>query len=220
MARSTAAFERVINLAVARVKPPELQKLHARVARKALANHLAKIEHKPNVVRFVDGRQGMREESVQPYGVIRYEFQRLGEIAQFALARARALSPVKSGQYRESWFIMAGGREVASNAIPEGVALTLTNDQPYHRKLEMTVNRKVLQRRSVRLPPGIVERVRQDIFKEFGRVVDADIRFIDLAGRPALGGAEVPWRLRRDGGRAGRRKGDRVTYPALIIRPL
>lgn len=233
MARSTAAFERVINLAVARVKPPEFQKLHARIARRALADHLAKLDHKPNVVRFVDGRRGLPEEQVQPYGVIRYEFQRLAEIALFALNRARALSPARSGRYRESWFIMAGGAEVAPAAIPEGVPLILTNDQPYHRKLEMTVNRGVLQRRSVRLPPGIVERVRQDIFREFGEVVDAQISFIELRGGYILKGRARRRRAAQDrrssAFRAGREflaarsdtsAGRPMTYPALIIRPL
>ena len=56
MARSTAAFERVISVAIARLKPPEAQKRHAEIARKGLADHLAKTKGAPQVVTFVDGR--------------------------------------------------------------------------------------------------------------------------------------------------------------------
>lgn len=206
MARSTAAFDRVIRLAIAGVKPPEIQKLHARIAREALSSHLARLDHQPRVIRFVDGREGAPEESVRPYGVIRYEFQRLAEIAQFALNRARELSPVQSGRYRDAWFVMAGGRQVAPGTIPEGVELILTNDQPYHRKLEMTANQRVAAgSRSVRLPPGIVERVRQEIFREFGRVVDAEVTFITLRGGYVV--------------KTGRFAGRSMTYPALVLRP-
>ncbi|WP_207479571.1 hypothetical protein [Arenibaculum pallidiluteum] len=206
MFRSTAAFERVIAVSVARVKPPEQQKEHARIAKQGLAEHLAKLDAKPEVVRLVDGRKGVAEESVKPYGVIRYEFLRLAEIAQRALVLARELSPKRSGRYAKSWFVMSGGREVPETEIPSGVELVITNDQPYHRRI-VTGG----QRGEVRVPPGIVETMRQRLYAEFGRTFFAEVRFIDLAGA---------YRLKRDHRRRGRRKGDPITYPALILRTL
>jgi hypothetical protein len=233
MARGTAAFERIINLQLQKLQPPKFQKEHARIAKQVLANGLAKRTDTPEVVRFVDGQKGAPEESVRYGGVIRYELQSLARIAQWALARARELSPVESGAYKEAWFVMAGGAVVSAEAIPNGVELVLTNDQPYHRKLEMTVNQPGGNRTSARLPPGIVERVRQELFREFGRTFVAEIKFIQLQGGYVLKGRQRLVKAKQDGRssafRAGRRHlagrkdtaaGQQMTYPALILGPL
>lgn len=216
MARSTAAFERVIELAIKNAQPPEIQKRHAEIARKGLADHLRTIKGgKPTVTTFVDGRKDASEDSVKAYGVIRYEFTRLAEIAAFALKRAQELSPVESGAYKAAWFVMAGGRAVDPGAIPNGVELVVTNDQPYHRKLELTVNADHWRsdgKARARLPAGIVERLRQEVYREFGKTVDASVSFITLQGGYVLKG------------RGKRRKdtaaGQQMTYPALILKPL
>lgn len=214
MARSTAAFERIITLQLAKVRPPEVQRIHAEIARKGLAKHLQSIQGgKPHVTVYVDGREGASEDTVKAYGVIRYEFTRLAEIAAFALKRAQELSPVDSGAYKSSWFVMAAGRQVSPEAIPNGVELVLTNDQPYHRKLEMTVNAEHWRGKvRARLPAGIVERLRQEVYREFGKTVDASVSFITLQGGYVLKG------------RGRRRKdtaaGQQMTYPALILKPL
>lgn len=202
MARSTAAFERVINLAIKNAQPPEVQKRHAEVARKGLADHLRTVPGgKPHVTTFVDGRKGASEDSVKAYGVIRYEFTRLAEIAAFALRRAQELSPVGDGRggggdpgghYRDAWFAMVGGRQVAPEAIPAGAPeVVITNDKPFHRKLEMTVNAASFRGKAMaRLPAGIVERVRQEILREFGKTLDVSVSFITLQGGYTLKGRQ------------------------------
>ncbi|MCW2243579.1 hypothetical protein [Azospirillum canadense] len=235
MARSTAAFERIIDLAVARVKPPEFQKLHAEIARKGLAEHLAGLNGPPpEVVTYVDGRRGLSEDTVKPYGVIRYDFHRLAEVAAFALRRCRELSPVKEGRYQESWFVMAASRQVADGAIPNTGELIMTNDQPYHRKLEMTVNADHWRGKArARLPAGIVERVRQEVRREFGRTVEASISFITLQGGYVLKGRAhlkpAKQSRRSRAYRAGRKHlaprkdtavGQPMTYPAIFLRSL
>lgn len=85
MARRAATFEKTIDLFIDNVSSPEFQKIHARIAKAALADHLAKVKSKPNVERFVDGREGLVEDQVKLYGVIRYEFHNLGDAVQSAI---------------------------------------------------------------------------------------------------------------------------------------
>jgi hypothetical protein len=233
MAALTAAFERVIALAMAGVKPPDQQKLHAATARAGLAEHLAGLRHRPAVVTIVDGRTGASEDSVKPYGVIRYEFRRLSEAAAWALARCRELSPVDSGDYKAAWFVLAAGRPVPDGQTPpELPELIVTNDLPYHRKLEVTVNSRRLHGgvKSIRVPPGIVERVRQEVRRAFPGV-DASVSFITLAGGYTLRGRAprkaAAQNRRSSAFRAGRktltlakdrRAGQPMTYPALVLR--
>lgn len=234
MARSsTAAFERVINVAVAKMKPPEAQKRHAEIARKGLADHLAKAKGKPQVVTFVDGRRDASEDSVKFGGVIRYEFHQMAEVAAFALKRAQELSPVLSGAYKDAWFAMAGGKQVSADGVPNTGEIVITNDKPYHRKLEMTVNAEHWRGKArARLPAGIVERVRQEVMRQFPGV-HASVSFITLQGGYVLKGRanlQLAKQNRQSSAyRAGRKylasrkdtaAGQQMTYPALILRPL
>ncbi|HYF88977.1 hypothetical protein [Azospirillum sp.] len=232
MARSTAAFERVINVAVARLKPPEAQKRHAEIARKGLVEHLAQSKTPPQVVTFVDGRKGASEDSVKFGGVIRYEFHRLAEVAAFALRRAQELSPVDSGAYKDAWFVMAGGKQVPAEGVPNTGEIVVTNDKPYHRKLEMTVNANHWRtgKAMARLPAGIVERLRQEVFRQFPGVY-ASVDFITLQGGYVLKGRSqlrlAKQNRQSSAYRAGRKHlatrkdtaaGQQMTYPALILR--
>lgn len=226
MART--AFEKVIDLAVANAKPPEIQRRHAAIARKGLADHVGRLQHKPAVVTLVDGRRGAAEETVQAYGVIRYEFQRQREIAAYALRRCRELSPERSGRYRDSWFVMSAGRQVNEADMPEGQELVIVNDQPYHRKIIVGAQRNIVQ-----VPPGIIETVRQELFQQFGYVVNAEIRYIHLQGGYILKGRRQRKRSAQNNmssafragqefisGRKDTAAGQPMTYPALIIKPL
>ena len=239
------SFEQVIRLNMAAVKG-DIQKRHAAIARAGLAAHLAGLEHKPTVVTFVDGRRDASEDSVKPFGVIRYEFRQMADIAVWALERCRELSPVKSGAYRESWFVMVGGKEVDPAAVAAVDEITITNDRPYHRKLEVTVNSQRLHggKKTIRVPAGIVEAVRQEILRKYPGV-SAEVAFMELAGGYVLRGhgsrrgratvrrrsedvgtepKEAPKKRNRRGERERRRKdrqiGQPITYPALTIKVL
>jgi len=208
MARS---FEQVITLAIAQAKPPEVQKLHARIAREGLAAHLAsRPGERPNVRRIVDGREGAAEETVRPYGVIRYEFDSLREAALFALLELQKVSPVESGLYGRSWFLMLGGAEVQPAALPASTReVIVTNDQPYSRTL--AVGRRADGRpfSLQNLPPGYMELAAQAVRARFGNSVMVDIRFIKLAGGYVL---KSDYRAtRRD------RAGQQITYPSLVL---
>lgn len=232
--RSFSNVERVLRLDLSQLLPPEVQKTHVAIAKQALKEHLAGLGGaQPEVTTIVDGRRGAREEDVKAYGLIRYEFSWLADVARAALAQAQQFSPVDSGEYRTSWFLMVGQAEVEPDAIPDGTReITLTNSTPYARKIHVGAMK-------MSVPPGIVERVRQWVLGRHGNLVDAQIYFIRLTGRAKSGRYAIPYILkgrrparpaaqsrRSSAFRAGRpnlalRKdtaaGQQLTYPALTI---
>ncbi len=209
MARS--AFAQVIELQLQRYSPEEAKRKHIEIARRTLAGFMAGQESKPGYTIEVDGHTAGSEEAVKPFGVIVYRFTRMREIARYALDQAIAQSPVESGAYKKSWFLLVENSETAPGAIPQNaLAVILTNDQPYARKIEM---------RGARLrgvPPGIVERVRQLVLRRYRTIIDVNMEYLTLAGGHVLKRNGV--RVRRNGRRSSRNnKGQALTYPALVI---
>lgn len=226
------AFVKVIDLAVAGVSPPELQKLHARIARQGLAAHLAGLASRPAVKTIVDHRAGASEDSVKAYGVIRYELGFLQEIAPVALAKAREVSPVDSGRYRDAWLVLADGVPVDAAAVPEQtVELVIVNPEPYSRKLNVGKNLDGSPF-VVSVPPYFVEEINGAVFRRWGNIVTASVRYIDLHGGYTIkiGNAVLLARQAARGRgvnnatramlqvRKDRQAGTDVTYPAVIIR--
>ncbi len=200
------AFETVINLQLAQFGPEEAKRRHIAIAQRGLAAFMAGQTSKPSVTIEVDGHSASSEESVKPFGVIAYRFLRMREIALFALAKARELSPVLSGRYRASWFAMVDDAETAPEAISSSATVVITNDQPYARKIH--VGAKGFEKY---VPPGIVEKVRQFVIRKYGAIVDAELQFITLAGGYILKGSH--------GRRKDRQAGASLTYPALVLTP-
>jgi hypothetical protein len=213
-APSTRAFEQVITLAIAKAKPPEVQQLHAKIAREGLAKHLASLSSRPTVRRIVDGRIGAAEETVRPYGVIRYEFESLREAAIFARAELQQASPVRSGRYAGNWFFLVNGAHIESLdavAMPEKLAeVTISNDQPYSRRLAVGKRADGRPFSLQNLPPGYMEVAAQAVRARFGNSVYVEIRFIKLIGGYVL---KSDYRAtRRD------RAGQQITYPSLVLK--
>lgn len=225
------AFEQQIDLIVARVTPPKLQELHAKVARQALGDHLASLPSKPPVKRIVDGQVGAVEETVKAYGLIRYEFSYLREMAKYGLEQARAVSPVDSGKYRDSWIALADGVPTDPDAIPDGTAeVLITNPEPYSRKLNVGKN---LDGTSfvLEVPPNFVETASAAVRRRFGNAAVIQFKYVSLHGAYVIkiGNATL---LAREAARRGvtdvaksrlqvrrdRSAGAEVTYPAFSIR--
>ncbi|WP_424813565.1 hypothetical protein [Roseococcus sp. YIM B11640] len=200
---SPKAFETVIKLSIAKAQPPEVQKLHARIARQGLAEHLARRSDKPRVTTIVDGRRGASENSVRPYGVIRYEFDNLRDAAIFAKEQLEELSPKLTGHYAGRWFFMVDGSEVLADAIPPTARMIIvTNDEPYSRRL---VVGKRADGRPFSLqnpPPGFLVLARRAVLARFGNSVEVGMPFILLNEKPAA----TP-RARRE----------QMTYPSLAL---
>lgn len=193
-------FEQTVRLAIQSVQAPDVQRIHADLARNGLAEHMAKLPAagRPQVRTIVDGRIGASEDSVQPHGIIRYEFSRLGDAAAAALTAVQARVPRLTGTYRDSWFIQAGGRRIeGSAAIPADVDQVLViSDEPYSRRL-------VTGRRNdgrpfilTNLPPGFLELAREEVARAF-QAIEFKVIFVELTGRPV---------------------DERVKYPAISIR--
>lgn len=196
---------------------------------------------------WVDGRENAPLESVSPEGRIIYRFNGIAEATAFALGFCVARSPVLTGAYRKSWFVLVDGREWSAPLpeIPSGAEVLVVNTQPYHRKIDMgsqgvgALGREVASRRGPKRKRGayvsITEACRQELLRRFPGVSAARV-FVELPGGPApapytlKGGlvrGSVAAALSRQSGarRAGRtttlprfsRQGEPMTYPAIAI---
>ena len=193
----------------------EIRSLHARVAREARDEVLSASAPRPSFTTIVDGRTGATEDSVKPLGEIRYRFQYWGEILRAGLDFATQLSPVLTGAYRDSWFLLADGALVEGDwwrdgfAFPDATEFTITNDQPYHRIVEVGLRGK----KKFRAGHHIAEKTTIMINSRFGNAVQARTRFLSLqAGGSGLANP-VPWVIKK-----GSRAGQSLTYPAVTIR--
>lgn len=183
---------------------------------------------------FVDGVKGAREESVRlDRGSIVYLFNHIYQAAIVALEYAVARSPQRSGRYKEGWFIAVEGSPWAAplEDIPSDAQVTLTNREPYHRKIDtggMITS----------VPPGIVEDTRQMLQKRFPNL-KVDRTFVTISAGRDSRGDPVPYVLRghsvesglsfsrkegwkrlhapRLSRRIDRAAGQTMTYPAVVF---
>lgn len=204
------AFEEVIRLSLQQFSPEEAKRRHIEIARHGLADYLASSGTAPDVAIEVDGHSASTEDGVKPFGVITYRFTYVQEVVRYALALARELSPVDSGRFKASWFAMIGSGEVAVDAIPAGATVTITNDQPYLRKIHQ--GSKGFERY---VPPGIVEKVRQQVLRRYRKNIEAEVQFVTLQGGYILKGGRVSRHTHRKDTAAGQE----MLYPALILSP-
>jgi len=88
--------------------------------------------------RAVDGVAGAREEQVKAGGIIRYRYDRLGQVVQFAMETLFELSPVLSGEYRSAHMLFIDGVAAANLKDWDGSGeIVITNPVPYARKIEV-----------------------------------------------------------------------------------
>jgi hypothetical protein len=185
----------------------EVKQAHIAVAHQLKAEVIADATVKPRVTTIVDGRSGASEESVKPYGVIAYRFQYWAEVLKETIAFARSISPVLSGLYRDSWFALADGVLVSDpNNPPDAREYIVTNDQPYARVIEVGKKGK-----KFRAGVHVAEKTAKAMQMRFGNSVAFQVRFLDLAGAGSGRAPVVPWVTKR---------GQHVTYPSIVLRPL
>ena len=169
----------------------------------------------------VDGRQGAREETVRlDGGRIRYDFHGLARAVEFALDYLQGRSPVLTGEYRGAWVVLVDGSPTPwtrpYSELPAGSTVTVTNDRPFHRLMEVGSNGRASARRVRRVT------YRNRSGKERTRlhtatsdcVVEMRKRFPDM---------EI-WRqfvVLRDGKNDVpyvTKDGQEITYPAVMLR--
>lgn len=177
---SAADFRRSVDVFLSRALSPEAQSAAlARVARAGVADLVASGRAPPRYRTFVDGREGRDESTVRPDGVIAYVFDRMPEIAAFALAFLRERSPVgggEDGHYRDSfWFGLDGRFVPAERFNPKTMGpvseVIIGNTRPFNRKVDVqTVGRRTLR---FSVPAGLYDDAAAAVRGRFGNSVTA-----------------------------------------------
>jgi len=146
--------------------------------------------------RYVDGRLGAAEESVEADGVIHYVYPRLDIVAQFAMETLFDRSPVLSGEYRMAHQLFLNGTAVANlKGWKSGDEVSISNPLPYSRKIEVGAMKMRV--------PGTSR-----VYQEAARIVQSrhgNLAKVTFTFRAVVGGA-VRGSKARD-----------LRYPVLVI---
>lgn len=232
---SFATFDRDVKLATASLDPKLINIQLADLARSELASAIQSGEGSPIYTRYVDGREGASEDSVEAPGPILYVFSWWRPIIEFALADLIKRSPRRTGRFASSFIVIANDRVVTDfDTLAADAEVIITNYQPYARKVQ--VGAMIMS-----VPPAIFDSTRSAVVKQFGSGRNGfgfSVQFLSIdAGVHPL----IPYRLRGQyaarynaqrarlgrgeavphSQRPRRRKdldvGQPITYPALIM---
>lgn len=214
------------------------QALHDLVAQQCRQNRDAVIasgQAPPFYTTTVDGRRGAAEETARLMGgTIVYQFSSLAQAANWALAECKKRSPVASGNFRSSWVLLVNGTVWPDlDDVPMDAEVWITNLTPYARKIEVGGMQ-------IRVPPGIVEAVRQSVMRKFPGIIAKKLFKAMESGMRDHRGNPVPYILKRAGVASGlsynkeskswgrkhaayasprldRQAGEQMLYPTLIL---
>jgi hypothetical protein len=124
--------------------PQTFAKVHARIARRTLADVEARQGVHPYFV-VVDGRKGASEDDVKPYGLIQYYIDvtaKIGKAIDAVYVALVTLAPVDTGQYQSRiWLLINGGQRDANLeqqdiGLNSGDVVQFIDTVPYARALE------------------------------------------------------------------------------------
>lgn len=244
MASSLAFFDRELSLAMTDLQPEALQKELAAFARKSVAEVIAAGQAPAEYQKFVNGREGAAEETVEFPGPIVYLFSNWKIAIQTAIEELQRRVPHRTGRYAGSFVVIVNGRATMDfSGIPPKSEVVIINRQPYTRKMETGANGTGA--RHFDLSKGAFNR-------RFAGVFNAQVVFLNVTGGIAQG---VPYILKGAGSdnsvktladwhgvptqviqgwrkqgkkiagpptksrRPDRQAGMPITYPALVINP-
>lgn len=164
----------------------------------------------PNVYdRYINGREGAPEESVQAPGPITYEFANWNLVINAVLAELKKRGPrSKSGRFAASYIVVVNGRLTTEfNAIPAKAEVIVTNAQPYIRKAEAGLL-GVPRRR-------LFDGTKRSMAGRFGAAFKFETVFLNIgSGVHPL----IPYILKgSQGRRKDRQAGMPITYPSILI---
>ncbi len=218
MAKSVFTLtRRDVQLATEGISPENINRELAQFAKLELAKAIDGGEASPIYDRYVNGRHGAPEESVQAPGPILYVFSYWKPIIEFALDFLRKRSPVLTGKYQGSHVVMVGSQILRPDAeIGAGETVHIVATVPYARKIEVGHMR-------MSVPDGVYADAGRAVKQRFGGRNGAVIvrnRNIEIPGGYILKG--VFTRGYKPGARKKLGKdvaaGTRMTYPALELR--
>lgn len=182
-------------------------------------------------VRYIDGRINVREEAVKAGGLIVYRYlrnqiglaqdiritrARLDDVARFALATLRDLSPVASGLYRDSHKLFVNGYPVDNLARwNDGDEISITNYVEYSRILEVGDGRH-------RVPHLVYDRAADIVAERHGKDVAIEFTWRGITAGYQI--AQSPSRRRGFGvqlaARSRAHNKSPVRFPTIVITPI
>ena len=185
------AFSRSVKVFVDQNLSPSAQSQQlADVAKQGVADLISSGQASPRYERFVDGTEGASEDSVRPLGTIVYIFEYLGDVVSYALGFLTTRSPVRTGRYRDSFFVAVNGRAIPAAAfdaasLDVGSEIIIYNTQPYNRKVDVQIAGN--KRLSFSVPAGIWDDCAQSVKSRFGNTVTAKrLSNVDFPGKYTL----------------------------------
>lgn len=205
-------FDRELRVALAGMDVETQRRELAAFARASVAELVTSGQATADYERFVNGRAGAPEESVELPGPIVYVFTNWRLVVEAALEELERRAPRKTGRYSRSFLVVSGGSEVTDySTIPPGAEVVILNSQPYTRKLEVGAAGAAGARH--------FDLARGGFNRRFAGAFRAQVQFLNVSPglRPGM-----PYILKR-GGRSRRKErqaGQAITYPALALRAL
>ena len=189
-----------------------------------------------DAIIITDGVTNKDFSQVKPYG--RVEFARRARLADAVLwARDKliAISPVgpaEGGHYRDDHIVLVDGKQVTGDLraalinLPAGSRVILTNPRIYARKIEgaqesTRTGRKKRKALSSQAKNGVYQVVTRQILQQFGRVLFADFKYVQLNTGARVWG-DQGGRYRKNGTRGVVKRVQRnQVYPSiqLYIKP-
>jgi hypothetical protein len=204
---SGSTFRRQVSVFIDQTLSPEAQSARLATIARDGRDELIRTRRAPPAYRtFVDGREGAPESAVKPQGTILYRFDQLGQAAVFALAFLRARSPVRSGTYRDSFWLAVDGRPFSMKTFdPQKVGaateIIIYNPQPYSRRVQVQFDGG--QRLRFSVPPDLFGDALVATRRRFPTLKVSQLNRIRAPGLYVL--------------KNGRRAGKVVDSPALVI---
>ncbi|KQS84127.1 MULTISPECIES: hypothetical protein [unclassified Rhizobium] len=215
----------------------ETQKFIVRIAKRAHSEVMSDPPPPSSFVRIVDGQIGAPEEAVKHDGRIVYQYSRIQEVVDFAIATLIDKSPELSGAYKNAHRLYLNGHPVADlSGYQSGDDVMITNTLPYARKIEVGAMKMRVSGTS-----KVYQQARRIVMGRFGNMVKVEFTFRAVIGGQAVNQAEAAstgksWWLGHDGvaraasgviesaigkrhGKTAHNRSD-VRYPCLVIREL
>jgi hypothetical protein len=207
-------FDRELKLATADLEPAAIKVALAAFAKESLAELISSGQASPRFNRYVNGRLGAAEETVELPGPIIYEFSLWEPIITFALDALQKAAPRKSGRFAASFIVLANQHIVTDyESIGPEDEVIITNFQPYIRKVEGGQ----LGTARFAVFDG-TKRALARVFGSDGRNSAAfrfETQWLNVNSGVHAG---MPYILKRSQGRRkDRQAGKAITYPAIVI---
>ncbi|MDW9773023.1 hypothetical protein GOA89_14995 [Sinorhizobium meliloti] len=202
-------FERDIKLATADLERGAINKALAAFARSELQKVIATGQASATYERYVNGRRGASEETVQAPGPILYEFANWPLVIRTAIGELVKRAPHRTGRYASGFVVLANWAVVRSySEIRPEDEVVIFNVRPYTRRIEAGANRSAGKRH--------FDQTRRVLANRFRGAFAFETRYLQM--RPGIH-PEVPYVLRQaQGRRRDRQAGSQITYPSIVMK--